>query len=253
MLFKSTRFAALLAALSTSTALVAHGHPHLIRREDMGFGGFISGLFKSSSNSVAPSTGQFQACTQTQIKDIQEAIPAADKIQKDAWSYLQGLGPNPDPKNTKLKRYEKWFGSFSPNRYKTVYNLIRVLPQSHLSKAKYICRPESYTSCKASNSDFTTIAYVQENTIGEVNICPGFKTQLFRRSPSDLGKILFHEWTHFAWKKIDSSILGAIDVRDFDGGAYYAKTDCKNLAKTEAGNAVMNAENYACFAANLRR
>ncbi|KAL0950303.1 hypothetical protein HGRIS_010279 [Hohenbuehelia grisea] len=161
----------------------------------------------------------------------------------DAIKYLTKLGPKPTENNSNLHRYIKWFGRYNDERYRSVYTLFSAMKSHPLDSTEFTCA--TFMQCKKNTSflrAFTLVAFVITPDIGKINLCSNF----WKESDEAQARALLHETTHFSYELTET---GATRKTDY----VYGSEAGQKLAKEPMmgpQSAVMNADNYAFFAAD---
>lgn len=120
--------------------------------------------------------------------------------------------------------YERWFGTYTATRFSTV------LANLNDIKAAFLQGDITY-NCSGPVCQSSWLAYVYKGGPVEIFLCPGFWSLPDTGMNSKLDTII-HEVSH-----------EAADTDDWT----YGITNCENLANTNAGQAIDNADSYAYF------
>jgi len=152
-------------------------------------------------------------CSSSQKTDVRTGMRVADDQAADATSYLA----NP-PSNR--ARYKRWFGTYSSSRWRTVKNVFDTL-RNRLNDS----RMRFHCDC---TDDY--YAYVYPDDPYNIYLCNIY----WDASLDDKGGTVIHELTHFY------AVGGTDDVT-------YGASACERLARSNPGQAVRNADNYAYF------
>jgi len=157
----------------------------------------------------------------TQVNQINQAGSNAISATQRGLSYL------PSGSCQAKTGYVTWFGACADTRYSTVRNCLSSTITSLQKNYPVDCAGPSCTS--------NTYAYVYPaDSTHVVYVCPYFWRVPTGNCVMDSQPgTLIHEHTHF------NDVCGTRDVT-------YGQTNCKNLASSNPGSAVTNADNY-CF------
>ncbi|WP_394850676.1 M35 family metallo-endopeptidase [Pendulispora brunnea] len=163
---------------------------------------------------------KFVSCSSSRQSGINTAYSSAQTYATNASNYVN------DHTSATL-RYTTWFGSYTSARHSTV--------QSHFSKIKNAYSSQTFTfDCTCTDSN--TYAYVYPDQSYYIYLCGAFWSAPNTGTDSRAGTII-HESSHF-------TVLGGTD--DY----VYGQSGAKNLAKSNPGQAVMNADSHEYFAEN---
>ncbi|KAF5336933.1 hypothetical protein D9611_002881 [Ephemerocybe angulata] len=123
-------------------------------------------------------------------------------------------------------RYITWFGVFTTARFNTVFSHFTAINTNNFSTFTYDC------SCTASG----TYAYVNPGTFGKIFLCGAFWNAP-NIGTDTKGGTLIHEASHFTKNGGTSDNV-------------YGQTGARNLAISDPGRAVNNADSHEYFAEN---
>jgi peptidyl-Lys metalloendopeptidase len=181
-------------------------------------------------SSVAPTTTErvrlataaavsitYRGCTSSEQTALKQAVSnAAQFSQKsEAW-----LAANPSGGGA----YATWFGTYSSSRFTRVASVYSRITSELTSK--------TVTLDCTSNEDYYAYVYPDEPYI--IYLCNAFWTAPATGTDSKAGTLI-HESSHF-------TVNGGTDDHA------YGQTAAKQLARSNPGNAVDNADNYEYFA-----
>jgi peptidyl-Lys metalloendopeptidase len=193
----------------------------------------IRGAGKPSDTSVAPTTTEqvktaaassvsiaYQGCTSSEKSALKQAVSDAAQYsgKSDAWlaSNTSGGGP-----------YLTWFGSYNSSRFKHVTSAFSRISSELTSKTVTL-------DC---TSDEPYYAYVYPNDPYTIYLCTKYWRAPARGYDSKAGTLI-HESSHF-------TVNGGTD--DY----VYGRNKAEQLAKSNPGKAVTNADNFEYFAESL--
>ena len=159
-------------------------------------------------------------CSATQVTGIGAAIKAARTYSTQAKGYLAANNTGP--------RYTTWFGGYDASRYNTVeQNFINI------DAAMAQTGNQIKINCGCNQSYY---AYVYPTKHYEIFVCRAFWTAPNTGTDSKAGTLV-HEMSHF------NVVAGTDDV-------VYGQAGAKNLAITNPGSAIQNADSHEYFAEN---
>ena len=165
-------------------------------------------------------------CSSSQSSAISSALSAATSMASDAGSALSSTS---EAKRPAAARYVTWFGAYTAQRYSTVLGHFTNI-RNNLSKASVDC------TCGGVSSPESTFAYVYPTKPYTIHVCGAFWQAPVSGTDSK-GGTLVHEMSHF------NVIAGTNDH-------VYGQSGAMNLAKTNPGQAIDNADNHEYFAEN---
>ncbi|KAJ8454737.1 hypothetical protein ONZ45_g19186 [Pleurotus djamor] len=188
------------------------------------------------------------------IEKIRKAVTEAKMLANNAWNYLNGMGPIPGAAHPNLKRYTTWFGAYTDERYKRVYDMFDALTHYYdFDNWSYHCDTErcgtisklwTYAVCNSGDPLY----------FSEVHLCSMFWTanDLTRAST------IIHEATHYNEKfrlpksaQVVLAVEGTNSKAGKHNGRYgkevYGPKACADLATKDPDYAVNNADNYNFF------
>jgi len=159
----------------------------------------------------------------TQVSQINTAGANAITATQQGYRYLPSTGCS-----SSLGGYITWFGSCDSNRYSRVRNVLNAVIGGLQANYPVDCAGSSCTS--------NTYAYVYpSDSTHTVYVCAYFWRVPSRNCVLDSQPgTLIHEMSHF--NNVGST-----------GDVTYGVTNCKNLAQSNPGQAVNNADNYCFF------
>ncbi|OQA33970.1 MAG: hypothetical protein BWY56_01944 [Acidobacteria bacterium ADurb.Bin340] len=155
-------------------------------------------------------TRGFSGCTITQQNSINAAYSVSRTMAARAHNALANNST-----------YQTWFGAYTTTRANTVKSNYRGIYYAHNGNWNSTC-----TTCESG-----VIAYVYPSRPYNVWVCSYFH----QFGATEKGSFLLHEASH--WN-------AAAGTDDYG----YGTTFCRNLARTNPGNAIWNADNYRYYA-----
>jgi peptidyl-Lys metalloendopeptidase len=173
-------------------------------------------------SAAAPEPG-FINCSDSQKSTLRQALADAEKGAQIALDNLQKTDCSSNDK------YKTWFGACDATRYQTVTN--------RTSAIKTALSTKSMTFNCASSCGSNTIAYVYPHSPYTVYLCSPYWNLNNTGYDTKAGTIV-HEVSHFAV------------VANTNDHAY-GMTACKNLANSDPGKAIANADSYEYFGETL--
>jgi peptidyl-Lys metalloendopeptidase len=198
-------------------------------RTDIG----IRGSGKPFGTSVAPTSTErvqtaagyavtiaYRGCSSSEKSALKQAVSDAAQFsgKSDAW-----IAANPTGGGT----YLTWFGSYNSSRFAHVTSEYSHITNELTSKALTL-------DCTSNDSAY---AYVYPDDPYVIYLCRAYWPAPARGYDSKAGTLI-HESSHF-------TVNGGTDDH------VYGRTAAKQLAKSNPGNAVDNADNYEYFAESL--
>lgn len=178
--------------------------------------------FREVPDTAAARTPDFTNCSSTEQSSTTSALDAAENISRGASNYLAACGSS-DPAGA----YATWFGAQTPARLTTVSNNFNAIANALENQTiEFICGD---STCQSS-----WYAFVYPSQPYKVYLCPVFWSVPTSGVNSKADTIV-HEVSHF------NVVAGTDDHA-------YGQTSCQNLASTDPGKAIDNADNYAYFA-----
>jgi hypothetical protein len=167
--------------------------------------------------SIVNGSNEFKGnCTESEKSDLRTAREHALNYADDSYDYLMiGIAGT---------RYTTWFGANDNSRYSTVRSNFRKIRDAVDNKTfKFYC-----------NCNRNVYAFVRPRQEYKIHLCDLFWSAPMTGTDSKAGTLI-HEVSHF---KV---------VADTDDIAY-GQTNAMNLANTNPGNAIKNADNHEYFA-----
>lgn len=166
-----------------------------------------------------PGGVSYNRCTMDQQNLLVTAHSEAKNYSSGAETYLGGI-------NSGTSRYVTWFGAFTTTRYNTVTSHFTAIRDAFYNKGvTYDC------GCKQNY-----YAYVYPNQPYKIYVCKVFWQAPMTGTDSKAGTLI-HEMSHF------TVVAGTDDY-------VYGQTNAKNLAISDPGKAINNADNHEYFAEN---
>ncbi|CAE6453668.1 unnamed protein product [Rhizoctonia solani] len=162
----------------------------------------------------------FDNCDSEQQANIDEAIPAAEL-------YIDGALASLDSGSSGSERYISWFGEYDSSRSGAV--------RGHFDKIWGKSTNTNY-NCQCESVPEGTFAYVYPDQPGQVYLCDAFWNAPLTGTDSKAGTLV-HEQTHF----IENG-----GTQDYA----YGQEKCRELAGTDPGTAIQNADSHEYFAEN---
>jgi len=162
---------------------------------------------------------KFNGCSESQSSDLTTAAIDAQKYAEAALSYSNSLAKSTD-------RYQTWFGIYGASGLKTITDHYSHISSSNISSFSFDC------TCTISG----TYAYVDPTYFGYIHLCGAYWRASAVGTDSKAGTLI-HETSHF-------DVNGG--TRDF----VYGQSNCRSLATSSPGNAIMNADSHEYFAEN---
>ncbi|TFL03589.1 hypothetical protein BDV98DRAFT_564469 [Pterulicium gracile] len=178
--------------------------------------------------------GSSTTCSPSQLMQIKSAMRAGADLARKSADHLKVHRKGSDLQTT-------WYGSFSSDAHKntlTAFNTLRDLFSVALSSSNFGGGkgPGPEFDCTTCTSPHT-YAYVYPSQFPKIFIC-GLFWDSPATGPGSRADTLIHEGTHF------DEVLGTRDT-------VYGEERCIDLARTDPGEAVWNADNHAFFSVNV--
>ena len=168
-------------------------------------------------------TPTFSTCSSAQITLIDGSI---NRVEKEVSNSLEALLASSPAELSASPRYGAWFGEFDEDRHNrvvtTLSNMQQVLDQDVLD---FDC------TCLMISRDFL-FGFIRQSRPFDINLCP-----LFFSTEDDEITTLVHELSHFV------QIAATEDI-------VFGPEASQQLAASDPGRAVRNAENYGFFISN---
>ncbi|KAF9529058.1 hypothetical protein CPB83DRAFT_765596 [Crepidotus variabilis] len=171
------------------------------------------------ARSTVEKRATYNGCSSSQQSSLVSAASAAQSYAASAYSYANSH-------TSSTARFTTWFGTYTTAHHTTITSHYQKISGNSFSSFKYDC------TC----TDSGTYAYVYPDTFGTIYLCGAFWSAPTTGTDSK-GGTLIHESSHFT----------------ANGGTQdyvYGQSAAKNLASTNSGQAVMNADNHEYFAEN---
>ncbi len=171
----------------------------------------------------------FASCSATQRNTLDEALTQAEILAEESSNALVSTSVQQRPN---ANRYSTWFGDYTSSRYNTVSNNFNKIHDVLANKQvtfDCFCDPAIF-------DPVTTFAYVNPGQPYRIHLCDVFWEINMLGVNSKAGTII-HETSHF------NVVANTNDHQ-------YGPADVQNLAETDPGLAVDNADNYEFFAEN---
>lgn len=176
----------------------------------------------SSAAVVNPTgTNSFTSCSASQQQALKYARENALLLAQRAYNTVNKMGSGDRTSSTWATR---WFGAYNSSRWATVdTNLNKILSAFYQQNFQFFC-------------DCTTgsFAWVVKSDPYKIHLCNAFWTAGVMGTDSQAGTLV-HETSHF-------NVVASTD--DYA----YGQTACMNLASTNPGQAIDNADSYEYFA-----
>ncbi|CAF3982711.1 unnamed protein product [Rotaria sp. Silwood1] len=165
-------------------------------------------------------TLNYVSCTENNTIDLINAVSWALKYANESFNYLNNIISG-------TTRYRTWFGTYSSTNRNTV--------KTHYQNMVDVFNSKNITfDCTCTDPDL--YAYVYPSTPYKIYLCGVFWRTTMTGTDSKAGTLV-HETSHF------KVVAGTQDYA-------YGQTACKNLATTNPGKAIMNADSHEYFAEN---
>jgi peptidyl-Lys metalloendopeptidase len=177
--------------------------------------------------SASAEVPDFRACTATQRNLLEDALTEAEKMAKRSQT---ALSKTPARNRSNFQRYKEWFGNYTGQNYNKIKNNFNKIVTAIVDETIIF-------NCSTENcgSD-STFAYVYPTRPYEIFLCNAFWRAKLRGTDSRAGTII-HELTHF------NVVSGTDDIT-------YGQAKCRELARTDPSEAIVNADNHEYFAEN---
>ncbi len=200
----------------------------LKQRRPKTFGGVEVALARKmasvTSLAKAEKAPSFSGCSQSRQSDLNSALAQAVQIAAAAKSAV--FNASRCAQYT-APRYREWFGKYKQSRYDAVKN--------HYDKIHDALANKSITfDCGCSEDN--VYAYVYATKPYKIFLCDLFWSAPLTGTDSKAGTLV-HEMSHF-------NVVASTDDH------VYGQTGCRNLAKSNPGDAVDNADSHEYFAEN---
>eukprot|EP00579_Thalassiosira_antarctica_P000127 CAMPEP_0201868906 /NCGR_PEP_ID=MMETSP0902-20130614/2607_1 /ASSEMBLY_ACC=CAM_ASM_000551 /TAXON_ID=420261 /ORGANISM="Thalassiosira antarctica, Strain CCMP982" /LENGTH=509 /DNA_ID=CAMNT_0048394307 /DNA_START=41 /DNA_END=1571 /DNA_ORIENTATION=+ len=166
----------------------------------------------------------FNRCTESEQSDLIQARSLALDASTEVVDHLTGVRQGSS--SSECPRYDEWFNSYSSSRHNQLevgYEEIR----ARLDDADVLF------DCKCKKQYY---AYVYPSSPYDIYLCRAFWSAGMAGTDSKLGTVI-HEMSHF-------TVTANTD--DFT----YGQSSCRNLADSNPGNAINNADNHEYMAEN---
>ncbi|KDQ63151.1 hypothetical protein JAAARDRAFT_118985, partial [Jaapia argillacea MUCL 33604] len=161
----------------------------------------------------------YNGCSTSEKSSLAQAAPAAQTYVANAMSYLQAH-------TSSTTRFTTWFGTYLSSHHSTVLTHYTNMNGNVYTSYSFDC------TC----TDSGTYAYVYPDEYGTVYLCGAFWSAPVTGTDS-MGGTLVHESSHF------TANAGTQDY-------VYGQSSSKSLAKSNSGEAIMNADSHEYFAEN---
>jgi peptidyl-Lys metalloendopeptidase len=171
----------------------------------------------------------FTSCSATQRNTLDEALTQSEILAEESSNALVSTSVQQRPN---ANRYSTWFGDYTSSRYNTVSNKFNKIHDVLANKQvtfDCFCDPAIF-------DPVTTFAYVNPGQPYRIHLCDVFWEINMLGVNSKAGTII-HETSHF------NVVANTNDHQ-------YGPADVQNLAETNPGLAIDNADNYEFFAEN---
>jgi peptidyl-Lys metalloendopeptidase len=171
----------------------------------------------------------FTSCSATQRNTLDEALTQSEILAEESSNALVSTSVQQRPN---ANRYSTWFGDYTSSRYNTVSNKFNKIHDVLANKQvtfDCFCDPAIF-------DPVTTFAYVNPGQPYRIHLCDVFWEINMLGVNSKAGTII-HETSHF------NVVANTNDHQ-------YGPADVQNLAETDPGLAIENADNYEFFAEN---
>lgn len=166
--------------------------------------------------SIVNGPNEFHSCSESRKGDLANARENALNYADDSYDYLMiGIAG---------ARYTTWFGANDGSRYSTVRTHFRKIRDAVDNE-----RFKFYCDC----NDSGTFAWVKRKKEYKIHLCPLFWSAPMTGTDSKAGTLI-HEVSHFKVTADTDDIV-------------YGQTAAMNLANTNPGNAIKNADNHEYF------
>ena len=170
--------------------------------------------------SISAAGVSYANCNANQRTQIDDAVVAARTYSENSKGYLNA--------NTQGPRYTSWFGAYTSSRYTTAQQHFQAIDTAMDQTGRQVV-----INCGCTDNFY---AYVYPTQPYQIWVCNAFWSAPLIGTDSKAGTLI-HEMSHF-------------DVVANTEDYAYGQTAARNLATSNAANAVFNADNHEYFAEN---
>ncbi len=189
-------------------------------------------LYAALMWSGAATAQTFVRCAGYQVATVQAILPGAHDI---ALQSAVAVGDTPE--------FARWFGVYDRAKAETVRENIKSIYRAIADeRLRFYCGSPQEPSCAGG-----TYAYVYRTEPYAMTLCPDFWTL-----PTIPGGTV--DEAAYEWGTMEGTIIHEISHFDVVAGTddvCYGRTDCQQLARHQAHNAVINADTYQYFAEDI--
>lgn len=165
----------------------------------------------------------FSGCSSAREGELIVARLRAEELARGAKAAVAGL---PEGQRPSAARYSEWFGAYDAGRYATVAQHYQAIEDAVSTK------PVTF-DCSCTNNYY---AYVYATQPYKIYLCNAFWSAPVLGTDSRAGTLI-HEISHF-------NVVSATDDH------VYGQSGSRNLASTDPGKAIQNADSHEYFAEN---